>query len=197
MPPPRGGTRTQMAPVGTTLDRLAKATERLSQVDAFADSLSRQADEAIRRAGLKDLLSGTWLGHPFHPLATDAVIGAWSMAAVLDLSSGFDRAAERLIGLGVLSSLPTAAAGVSDWSDMTSGPTRRMGVVHAGGNVVALALNTASYVARKSGRRRLGRRLTAASALPLTLSGFLGAHMSYARGVGVREGRAAAVTAPD
>ena len=60
-----------------------------------------------------------------------------------------------------------------------------MGLVHAAGNVVALALNAASYLARRGGRRAVGVRLTAASALPLTIGGFLGAHMAYARGVGV------------
>ena len=60
-----------------------------------------------------------------------------------------------------------------------------MGLVHAAGNVVALALNAASYLARRGGRRAVGARLTAASALPLTIGGFLGAHMAYARGMGV------------
>jgi uncharacterized membrane protein len=186
-----------MASLGRTLEQFAARTETLSGLDGVADTLARETDSAIRAAGLKDLLSGTWLGHPFHPLATDAVIGAWTMAAVLDFSGASERGADRLVGLGIVASLPTAAAGLSDWSDMTSGGTRRMGLVHAAGNVVALSLNAASYVARKSGNRTRGRRLTAASALPLAISGFLGAHMSFARGVGVREGRAAAAARPD
>ena len=33
---------------------------------------------------LKNLLHGTWLGHPLHPVITDVPIGAWTAAAVLD-----------------------------------------------------------------------------------------------------------------
>jgi uncharacterized membrane protein len=171
---------------GTILHRLAERTEELSLLDGPIESLRPGADAAIRRFGLKEALSGTWLGHPLHPLATDVVIGPWAMAAVLDVSG--DRhspAAERLLGLGVLAALPTAASGLSDWSDMTGRRTGRMGLVHAAGNLVALTLNTTSYIARKGGRRDLGRRLTAASVIPLGISGFLGAHLAYARGVGV------------
>ena len=55
-----------------------------------------------------------------------------------------------------------------------------MGLVHAASNVVAVALNASSYLARCRGRRAVGARLTAASALPLTIGGFLGAHLAYA-----------------
>ncbi len=81
--------------------------------------------------------------------------------------------------------IPTAASGLSDWADTPDPQVRRMGFVHAASNAVALALNAGSYVARRRGRRTVGARLTAASALPLTVGGFLGAHMAYARGVGV------------
>ncbi|MBD0283722.1 MAG: DUF2231 domain-containing protein [Thermoleophilaceae bacterium] len=139
----------------------------------------------MRRAGVKDVLSGSWLGHPLHPLATDAVIGSWTMAVLLDFREESADSADRLLGVGILAAIPTAAAGLSDWADMTDERTRRMGVVHAASNVAALSLNAASYLARKAGRRKLGRRLTVVSGLPLMVGGFLGAHMAYARGVGV------------
>jgi uncharacterized membrane protein len=166
---------------------LAEQTERLSAVDPLAGSLARTADRAVRRARLKHVLSGSWLGHPLHPLATDVVIGSWTMAAILDLRRGDDsfEAAKTLVGVGVLAAVPTAASGVSDWADTRDPRARRMGLVHAVSNVVALALNASSYVARRGGRRAFGARLTAATALPLTIGGFLGAHMAYARGVGV------------
>src|ERR1700687_5891786 len=34
---------------------------------------------------LRDLLHGTWLGHPLHPALTDIPIGAFIVAFVLDL----------------------------------------------------------------------------------------------------------------
>jgi nitrite reductase/ring-hydroxylating ferredoxin subunit/uncharacterized membrane protein len=131
--------------------------------------------------------SGSWLGHPLHPLATDAVIGSWAMAALLDVRSrrGFDEAAKRLVGVGVVAAIPTAASGISDWAETADSRVRRMGLGHAASNVLALALNAGSFVARRSGRRAAGARLTAASALPLTIGGFLSAHLAYARSVGV------------
>jgi nitrite reductase/ring-hydroxylating ferredoxin subunit/uncharacterized membrane protein len=173
--------------LGTRLHRLAEQTERLSALDNVAGPLARNADRLVRQARLKHALSGSWLGHPLHPLATDVVIGSWTMAAILDLRHGDDSdgAAKTLVGVGVLAAIPTAASGVSDWADTLDPGVRRMGLVHAAGNVVALALNAASYLARRGGRRAVGVRLTAASALPLAIGGFLGAHMAYARGVGV------------
>jgi uncharacterized membrane protein/nitrite reductase/ring-hydroxylating ferredoxin subunit len=173
--------------LGTRLHRFAEQTERLSALDNVAGPLARNADCLVRQARLKHALSGSWLGHPLHPLATDVVIGSWTMAAILDLrhADDSDGAAKTLVGVGVLAAIPTAASGVSDWADTLDPGVRRMGLVHAAGNVVALALNAASYLARRGGRRAVGVRLTAASALPLAIGGFLGAHMAYARGVGV------------
>jgi nitrite reductase/ring-hydroxylating ferredoxin subunit len=169
---------------GTALHRIAERTERLSALDGLAGPVARGADRAMRAAGIKSVLSGSWLGHPLHPLATDAVIGSWAMAAILDLRRE-RRAARTLVGLGVLAALPTAASGVSDWADTPDARVRRMGLVHAASNAAALLLNAASYLTRRAGRDGAGARLTAASALPLTVGGFLGAHMAYARGVGV------------
>jgi Predicted membrane protein (DUF2231) len=162
--------------LGTTLHRLAERTEGLSVLDSVGAPLARAADAALRRARLKDIMSGSWLGHPLHPLATDAVIGSWAMAALLDIRGhrGFDKATKRLVGVGVVAAIPTAASGVSDWADTPDPRVRRMGLVHAGSNVAALVLNAGSYMARRSGRRAAGARLTAASALPLTIGGFLG-----------------------
>jgi nitrite reductase/ring-hydroxylating ferredoxin subunit len=172
---------------GNLLHRVVDQTERLATLDKFAAPLARAADGAVRRTRLKPVLSGSWLGHPLHPLATDAVIGSWTMAALLDLRGGqdFERAARALVGVGILTAAPTAASGASDWADTPDARVRRVGIVHAACNVAALGLNVGSYVARRTGRRSAGARLTAASAVPLTIGGFLGAHMAYARGAGV------------
>jgi nitrite reductase/ring-hydroxylating ferredoxin subunit len=169
---------------GTLLHRLAERTERLSALDRIAGPLALNADRAMRAARVKSVLSGSWLGHPLHPLATDAVIGSWALAAILDRRGEAD-AARTLVGLGVLAAVPTAASGASDWADAVDPRARRMGLVHAASNVVALLLNATSYLARHAGRHDVGVRLTAGSAIPLAVGGFLGAHMAYARGVGV------------
>ncbi len=134
----------------------------------------------------KDLLSGTWLGHPLHPLLTDIPIGAWASALVLDLFGGDsgERAADQLVGLGAVAALPTAVSGLSDWSDML-GAERRIGFVHALGNATAVALYGLSYVSRRQGRRGRGLALSLLGASAVTLGGYLGGHLTYRRGVNV------------
>lgn len=103
---------------GTALHRLAERTERLSGLDGVAGRLAGVADRAARGAGVKSLLSGSWLGHPLHPLATDAVIGSWTMAAILDLMRGEDDAARTLVGVGV--SRMAFAEQLPDWTRLTA-----------------------------------------------------------------------------
>ena len=56
-----------------------------------AGPASRRLFDATRP--LKDILNGTWLGHPVHPVVTDVPVGAMTVAAVLDVT-GQDTAAD-------------------------------------------------------------------------------------------------------
>jgi nitrite reductase/ring-hydroxylating ferredoxin subunit/uncharacterized membrane protein len=116
---------------------------------------------------------------------TDLPIGSWTSAFVLDIVGGrrSRHAADLLVGVGVLSALPAAAAGLSDFSD-TIGEERRVGTVHAVANTAALSLYSVSWLARRSGRRRLGVGLGHLGAVAATAGGYLGAHLVYRRGVG-------------
>lgn len=135
---------------------------------------------------LKDILSGTWLGHPLHPLLTDVPIGSFTSATVLDLIGGDagERPADRLVDLGLLSSVATAAAGAADWSG-TNGEGQRIGVVHAAANVLGVGLYLASAVARRRGHRPAATALGLADISVMTVGGYLGGHLGWARGVGV------------
>lgn len=155
-------------------------------LDKLSTPISGLVVKATRPTAVKNALSGTWLGHQLHPVLTDLPIGAWTAAAMLDLTAGKQgaRAAQRLVGLGVLASAPTAAAGASDWAD-THGPKQRVGLVHALANATASSLQIASWMARRGDNHRLGVRLSML-ALGLTVSSaFLGGHLSLVRGVGV------------
>jgi nitrite reductase/ring-hydroxylating ferredoxin subunit len=165
------------------------AIENLQAVDAPSERIQ----DAVKRAvpddsTAKNVLSGTWLGHPFHALLTDVVIGAWISAAFLDLipTKGARKSADKLIGVGVLAALPTAAAGLSDWADL-GGTPRRIGFVHGVGNTLALYLQARSYLSRKRGRRFRGwvRSTTAMGIAGGTA--YLGGHLAYAKGVGVNQ----------
>jgi len=131
------------------------------------------------------LLTGTWLGHQLHPMLTDVPIGSWVSAGVLDLTAGpaASRAAQRLVGFGVLAAIPTAASGASDWSE-SYGSEQRVGLVHALGNVGALSLQLASYVARRRGHRGLGIALGTVGTGLTAAAGYLGGTLTLDKGMG-------------
>lgn len=94
------------------------------------------------------MLRGDWLGDALHPLLTDFPVGCWLSAGLLDLvgGRGSRKASQRLIGFGLLMVPPTAAAGLSDWSRDQRPRVRRVGAVHAVGNVVASLLYLRSSI---------------------------------------------------
>jgi len=125
-------------------------------------------------------------GHPLHPMLTDLPIGFWTSAWVLDLIGGDRHApsAQLLTGLGVLSVVPTAVTGASDWRSL-SRRDRRLGLVHAACNVTATALYAASWLARRDGDRRRGLVLGHLGAVAATAGGALGGELVFRRGAGV------------
>ncbi len=155
-------------------------------LDKVAKPVAKTVQKVIPPGPVKDALSGTWLGHPVHPLATDVVIGAWTSALVLDLVGGERSApaAKTLTGLGILSAVPTAAAGLSDWSD-SLGKERRIGLVHAGANIAAITLYSLSYLARRNGDTASGKALGLAGATVVSAGGYLGGHLVFRLGVWV------------
>ena len=173
-------------PAGIDPGALIHAIEEREQLDPIAASIANVVQRATASALVKNTLSGTWLGHQLHPLLTDLTIGAWVSAAALDVARGDDGAdsARRLTALGILAAVPTAASGLSDWSD-TYGAEQRVGLVHAIGNTVALGLQIASYRARRGGDHGLGAGLSLAGLAVAGAAGYLGGHLVYARGVGV------------
>jgi nitrite reductase/ring-hydroxylating ferredoxin subunit/uncharacterized membrane protein len=168
---------------GRLLSRLVEPVERAALLDPLAERLAQQVDRVRRSRRLIDLLSGTPLGHPVHPLLVTVPIGSWTGALVLDLI-GNRSGARTLVGLGVLAALPAAATGLSDWRD-TDGDERRVGLVHGSLNATLTGLYATSWLARRIGMHRLGVRLSYPALALLGVSGWLGGHLSYARGVGV------------
>jgi nitrite reductase/ring-hydroxylating ferredoxin subunit/uncharacterized membrane protein len=164
-----------------------RAIAGLAVLDPLGKALGRAAREASRPKRLKELLSGSWLGHPLHPVLTDVTIGSFTSAVLLDWLGGAEArpASRRLIGIGLLSVAPVAAAGASDWGDteVASDAARRVGIVHATSNAVAASLFAASWAARRRGED--GRALALAAATALTAGGYLGGHLSFAEGIGV------------
>ncbi|PZS39878.1 MAG: (2Fe-2S)-binding protein [Pseudonocardiales bacterium] len=166
------------------LRRVTDGIERWRGLDRMGTPANRLAHKVIRNGAVKDGLSGTWLGHPVHPLLVAVPIGSWVAAGVLDALPGDNAAAaRRLVGLGVLASVPAAATGLSDWSD-TAGAEQRVGVLHAGLNLTAIALYTGSWLCRRKSAGA-GVVLALAGGVVVACAGHLGGHLAYALGVGI------------
>src|SRR5947208_16333014 len=69
---------------GRWTETLIGRIERATWLQMTARFASRAISKVVRPGAFKDLLSGTWLGHPVHPFLTDVAIGAWTGAVVLD-----------------------------------------------------------------------------------------------------------------
>jgi len=187
--------------LGTVVDRL----ETARWLDRAGDPV-RRGVRAVVRGRARDVLHGVWLGHPLHPMAVMLPLGTWIGAAVIDAAAaaeagrgrggaggraggdarGLDRAATVLVGVGAAGALPAAVAGLNDWATL-SREQRRVGLVHAGANTVALGLYAGSFVARLAGRRGLGRRLGLAALSVAGLGGYLGGHLTYRQAAGVNQ----------
>ncbi len=168
------------------LQDVTRRLERLRALDTVAKPLIKVAARAVQPRAVRNLLSGTNLGHPLHPMLTDVPIGAWTMSTLLDNVGGraAEPAADLLVGTGIVAAVPTAASGLNDWSDTMGGETR-IGLVHAGANVAALSLYTASLIARRRGNRGRGRLLGLAGFGTLLAGGYLGGHLSFVKALNV------------
>jgi nitrite reductase/ring-hydroxylating ferredoxin subunit/uncharacterized membrane protein len=164
--------------------RIVDRLERARALDGVSDKLQTAVIAAVRPQQLKDLLHGTWLGHPLHPAMVQLPVGAFISAAILDVLPGTRRASKALIAVGISSTVPAIAAGLTDWSEMTH-DKRRVGLVHAAVNVVAVSLYSASLVARLRGRS--GRALGFAGVSAISLSAYLGGHIAYAQSGAVNQ----------
>jgi hypothetical protein len=111
----------------------------------FVATVGRGSPRAIARRAQE------FLGHPAHPAFTDVPIGFWTSAWFLDLLPGRANtapAARRLIGLGLLSTVPAIASGLGDAADLPL-RERRLSAAHAALNVAATAAFAASWWMRR------------------------------------------------
>jgi uncharacterized membrane protein/nitrite reductase/ring-hydroxylating ferredoxin subunit len=162
---------------------LVRQLEGDERLETVVSPVHAAVSKVAARWGGRELLSGSALGHPVHPLLVSMPIGCFTSAMAADLVGQRD-AARMLTGLGVLAAVPTAATGLSDWVD-TADAERRVGFVHLAANIVAVSLYTASWIARRRGERLRGQALGVAGAAVMSLAGWLGGHLAYGMGVGI------------
>ena len=179
-------------PAAVAVDRI----ERIKALDPAVKAYKKAIDWVFRDPAVRDALHGVWLGHPLHPVVVQVPLGAWISASVLDLLPGNRSGARRLVGLGVLAVVPAAASGGGDYSDLHP-QQQRIGIVHASGNVVAAALQVASWRARGRGRQARGVGLSLAALTAGGIAAYLGGHLAYRKAAGVNHAEEASNLLPE
>ena len=165
---------------------LINAIARQKWIEEIADPLQKLVRESFPGEGgreIKNLLHGTWLGHPLHPVLTDIPVGAWSVAVVLDLLDS--PAADAAVAIGLAGAIGSAVTGLTDWSE-TEDRGKKIGVMHALLNVVSTVLYTTSLIMRRSNKRR--STAVTLSMMGYAISGaaaYLGGHLVFGEQIGV------------
>ncbi|NJC62964.1 Rieske (2Fe-2S) protein [Planosporangium flavigriseum] len=165
--------------------KLLDRVEMAGALDRVGDPL-RRGVRAVLPDRVRDALHGVWLGHPLHPAAVQLPVGAWMSAAVLDALPGTGKAATVLVGVGTATAVPAAVAGLTDWASL-SRKQRRVGLVHAAANAIALGLYAGSLAARLTGNGRRGRWLAYAGLGTASLGAYVGGHLSFRQAAGVNQ----------
>lgn len=171
--------------------RLVNWTRKLEDttaLDGAVRTLEPLVDTAFASGTRGEVLRGDWLGHAVHPVLTDVVLGTWGSATILDLIGGRDSqaAAQRLLGVSLLAVGPTAWSGWAEWAS-ASERDKRVGVVHAATNAVAIGIFASSWLARRRGDHAAGVRRSLTGAAVASVGGYLGGHLAAARKVGTRD----------
>lgn len=178
--------------MATPIEELIQRQQWLGTVDA---GMQRVANVTLDRKGtvaqkIRNFLHGTWLGHPLHAAITDLPVGAWTVAAILDLREmltgdiRFRRGTDAAVGIGLLGATTAAVAGLNDWQ-YTDGQSRRLGTLHGLLNVSAASLYLASWLMRRSGTRTAGQILGLLGWSTVLASAYLGGKLVYDHKIGV------------
>jgi uncharacterized membrane protein len=135
-----------------------------------------------------------FLGHPIHQMLIVFPLGLLGASVFFDLiglwqGGGWAAAASYMIPAGIVTGLIAAVFGLIDWLAVPTGTrARRVGLLHACGNVVVLALFAASWLVRRDAPATPPSGSIALSIAGLLLAGvtgWLGGELVDRLGVGV------------
>ena len=176
-----------------------KAEEVIEQNTESIGKVGSAVSTAIHKAVLAggeptrkiaDALHGTWLGHPLHPVLTDLTIGASALAIAFDAASAMtdnDRlryAADRLVEAGLITAVPTAITGLTDYStfpEWSASPA----TIHGVTNLINIGLYGWSIRERRRGSRSRGVLFLPLPSRSSGFSAWLGGALVYKYKVGV------------
>ena len=181
-------------------EALIKAVDQQEALDRLSEQIQPLVRDAFASAGpagreLKNILHGTWLGHPLHPALTDVPLGAWTAALALDAMESISGrrelgvGADAAIAVGLVGAAGAAVTGLTDWSE-TNGRGRKVGLLHGLMNVGATALYTTSLVLRRRNKRAAGVGLAMLGYAVSNASAYLGGHLVFSEQIGVNHAAA-------
>lgn len=174
---------------------IAELVENQSWVEALANPFQNWLHTLFGKQGdasykVKDVIDGTWLGHPLHPVMVTIPLGAWACTSVLDLFSmgstdvALERGADATLWIGLVGAMAAIPTGITQWSDI-DGPDRRVGLIHGLLNGGVSMLNLTSGILRLTGRRRAAIALSTTAFVTSLFTAYLGGELSYAKGIGI------------
>ena len=181
-------------------EALIKVVERQEALDQLSDQIQPLVQNAFKSAGpagreLKNILHGTWLGHPLHPALTDVPLGAWTVALALDAMESISgrrelgAGADAAIAIGLVGAAGAAVTGLTDWSEI-DGRARKVGLLHGLLNVGATVLYSTSLVLRRKQKRNAGMGFAMLGFAVSSASAYLGGHLVFSEQVGVNHAAA-------
>jgi uncharacterized membrane protein len=192
--PTVGDTAAYLDDKGKAMKTQDSLIEKIDQQDWLED-LSRSTQKTIQKAthkrgttanSLKRTLHGNMFGYPIHPIINDIPIGAWTVSTVMDgmgMVTGrhsYDRGSNAAAAVGIAGAVTAAMTGWADWS-YTAGHVRRIGMFHALLNTVTMLIFGASLMTGQN--RGIRRTLRLLGLTTLGISGYLGNHIAYRKGV--------------
>ncbi len=177
------------------LKEAVRGIQRQKWLDQVGNPLQQSIASAYEAGGetgkkIKNILHGTWLEHPLHPVLTDLPIGSWTAALVFDIfgSDNGDRklaaGADAAVAIGLAGAAGSAVTGLTDWQHV-DGPARRIGLMHGLLNIGAFTLYTISLLLRLSGSRSSGRAMSLLGYTTASAAAYLGGEMVYGQKIGV------------
>ena len=181
-------------------EALIKVVEQQAALEQLSDQIQPLVQNAFKAAGpagreLKNILHGTWLGHPLHPALTDVPLGAWTAALALDAMESISgrkelgAGADAAIAIGLVGAAGAAVTGLTDWSE-TNGRARKVGLLHGLLNVGATVLYSTSLVLRRKQKRNAGMGFAMLGFAVSSASAYLGGHLVFGEQIGVNHAAA-------
>jgi nitrite reductase/ring-hydroxylating ferredoxin subunit/uncharacterized membrane protein len=153
----------------------------------WADPVGDNAQEILaqllnQRRQVKNLLNGTWLGHPVHPAVTDVPVGAMTVASLLDVT-GQDAAADLALATGLAGMVASAVTGSADAVD-AYGESKRLATVHGTLMTASASAYLLSLLLRVGPRagRPLARLLGLVGYGALSAGAYVGGELTYRTG---------------